>query len=143
MRIKPITKPEVDIIGEGGFEGRNGILTVYYYETEHSIEVTVVFEDEDHPSLILGHIYDLIRRWMYGEKKDIETFWIVLEDGQSFFVWIPDHKTRTASSYNFSWNHLLSESDDNPELDKKIWIDYLVKNGTRGDAEVFFRNFYL
>lgn len=45
-------------------------------DTTMSIEYTLIFNDEDHPSALLDGIYDVYRRFRYKRIADTETFYI-------------------------------------------------------------------
>ena len=71
--------PQVDVQ-----EGKNGIETVYLAEYDKGVEVTVEFADEDRPGWcgLCDCLYDCLRRPLFGRRKDIETFFVLLPKQQ-------------------------------------------------------------
>lgn len=51
----------------------------YYLPGKYIIEVTYVFNDEDHPNPVIDAAYDWYRRISWGRFEDIETFFIVVD----------------------------------------------------------------
>lgn len=112
--------PIVDI------QNGNGIASVYYDINEdtstYSIEITVVFADEDHPSKIFDFVYDLFRKQKYKRKEDVETFFIYIDKNlqlekiefnyndtgtysgeQEFFIKRPKHFSKSIFGKDFKF----------------------------------------
>jgi hypothetical protein len=133
---------------------------------EEITEVTVLFRDEDQPFFIFDQVYDLYRRFKYHRRKDIETFFLHQEStgkgvqsidfgdtysrDQKFRKGLVVHyhevigrgrlemKGERPVIYINTWNHLFSEKDTNPGLEKTVYETYASFSGTRKDAEPGF-----
>jgi len=127
------------------------------------LEVTVVFKDEDQPFFFFDAVYDLYRRFRFHRKKDIETFYIQMGDAgkrvesidfgdayskdQRFHKGFVTHYHEVVSGdriemkgerpvvYINTWNHLFSEKDTNPSLNKTFYTEYAIFDGNRTSAE--------
>ncbi len=76
--------PEVDI------KNGNDIVSVFIYrEDSKTLSVTVVFQDEDHPSWITDRLYDIYRRFKYKRKMDVETFKLLFADKSDMISALP------------------------------------------------------
>jgi len=141
----------------------NDIVDVFVKKTENQVEITVVFKDEDHPNPFVNFFYDIYRFFKYGRVKDIETFFLIVDNGKIEEVKFPGVY---AGSHNFddtenlhesislpgnvfefkngrimifinTWNHMFS----NKPLKNMKYIeisDYKVSEGTRKDAEKIY-----
>ncbi|MBB6063069.1 putative membrane protein YhhN [Thermosipho japonicus] len=139
------------------YDKENGVYQIYTFEYPDKLEVTVVFWDEDHPSLFIDFIYDIYRFFKWGRFYDIETFFIlddrvIFEDdycnSQSYFQTENLHNYKELSTdvfendgeklviYVSTWNHMFS----NKPLPNTNYITYFPTNlvGTRRDVEQFF-----
>jgi len=138
----------------------NDIIDVFVEKYENRVEITVVFKDEDHPNPFTNFFYDIYRFFKYGRVKDIETFFLVVDEEKIKEVRFPGvyagsldyddtenlHGTITlpAKAFEFkngrivifvnSWNHMFS----NKPLKNVKYVeisDYRISKGTREDAE--------
>ncbi len=57
-------------------------------DTTLSIEYTLIFKDEDHPSAFLDMLYDIYRSFKYKRIADTETFFIQFQKNDSG-IWQP------------------------------------------------------
>ncbi|MCK4665403.1 hypothetical protein KAU33_01555 [Candidatus Dependentiae bacterium] len=159
--------PIVDI------QNGNGITSVYYDINEdtstYSIEITVVFADEDHPSKIFDFVYDLFRKQKYKRKEDVETFYIYIDKNfqlekidfnyngtgtysgeQKFFIKRPKHFSKIISGRDFKLEgkrpiiyintwNHMFSEKPTSKLEYKRIDKYTLKFGSRKQVENTFR----
>lgn len=135
--------------------------------TDDILEISLVFRDEDQPIHIADWLYDAYRELKYHRKKDIETLFVHLDKGSQAFKGIDFgdaysglqvfnkpfvkhyhaivprdcfemHDGRPLIYIN-TWNHMLSESDNNPSLSKHADYSFKKFPGTRAEAEIYGR----
>ncbi|MBM9577924.1 hypothetical protein JWG45_12275 [Leptospira sp. 201903070] len=129
------------------------------------IELSLVFRDERHPSPWKDFIYRIYRKFRYGRSKDIESLRVqfsqkgewsaihlknVYSGDQTFdtdpvkhldSILKPDlmklEKKRPILYVN-TWNHMFSETDQNPTLEKKTLSDFEIRFGAREALDNFY-----
>ncbi len=149
-------------------DSRNSISSVFINQTcsgdRLTSEITVVFSDEDHPNGLIDLLYDGYRQMKYGRSADVETFTIHSQHGviekidfkhvyaadQTFYFAQVQHYDATPAGSTFeyegnrpviyinTWNHMFSETDNNPALQKLIIRTYPTYPGSRMDVEALF-----
>ena len=65
------------------FDLENLPIEFYFCHTSEGTQITIVFEDEDHPNPVIDFVYDVYRYFKWGRIKDIESFY--LKDDYIFF----------------------------------------------------------
>jgi hypothetical protein len=126
----------VDITGQIGFNGGNGLETVQRNNLSTCLrEYTLTFSDEDHPVPATDLAYDLVRIQIYGTIKDVEKFYVsngdvwFLDTGsksQSFWTLVPTHyqDVNSFSSTVYvsnTWNHMMDTSNTNSGAPLTTW----------------------
>lgn len=129
------------------------------------IELSLVFQDERHPSFWKDPIYRIYRSFKYGRVKDIESLRLqFLESGELSTIHLknvyagdqifasdpvehydavlkPDQIVREQKRpvlYVNTWNHMFKERDSNPQLPKKTWTRYTIHSGSRDELDAFY-----
>lgn len=145
-------------------DSNNGIIEVFtsLSERDLSLEVTVVFSDEDYPCLIMDFFYDIYRFFRYGRVEDIETFYIRFDsEGEIIAVDFPgvfseehafdDTKNLHASGvlmpnsitcidgrpliFINTWNHMFGVIPSFDRASEVFLFNYHLAEGNRSDAE--------
>ncbi|MBN2220345.1 MAG: hypothetical protein JW697_08725 [Kosmotogaceae bacterium] len=145
-------------------DSKNGIAEVFtdFSEEDLTLQVTVVFIDEDYPCLIIDFLYDVYRYFRYGRIEDIETFYIMFDsDGKITAIDFPgvfasDHAFDDTKNLHGSavlmpnlitfvderplifvntWNHMFGVIPSFDRTNEMMLSNYLVTEGTRWDAE--------
>ncbi len=132
----------------------NGPIDFFVFDHGSSVEVTIIFKDEDHPNPFLDPLYDLYRLAKWGRIEDIETFYITATS----VVFPDDYASVTSFSqteglhthaeipignfqvqdgkilvYVNTWNHMFSNKPL-PNLEY-VKVEFRARIGTREDAE--------
>ena len=162
-RVKPVF-----IMPTSDMERGNGIEAIFFDQRETAdgavIEITVVFLDEDHPSLLVDGLYDIYRRFRYHRVKDVETFFLYFSVNgipfsrfefpgtyageQSFYKKDVEHFSAVVPAVSFeyiesraiihvtTWNHMFRETATDTGIATTAIVDYPVYPGSRADVEV-------
>lgn len=163
--IPSVALPTVDV--------SNILQVVYVAEYENGAEITLLFKDEDRPNPFLAVLYDMLRYPLYGRTSDVETVIIIGETvhfpgtyaaKQTWNTRNPHHEDATVPMSKFdrneandwilytnTWNHLFSESPNNPgqtllfctptldEETSKTTKDYRLRRGSREEVDGMFQ----
>ena len=159
----------VFIMPEADISAGNGIEAVFFKEHNTdagiSVEVTVVFYDEDHPSAFTDGLYDFYRSFRYRRVRDVETFFFYLNpegtellyadfpgtyaEEQRFYEKKVKHYNAEIPGASFeyqegrpivhvtTWNHMFRERATEFDLWTVSVSDYPVYTGSREDVERF------
>ncbi|TGM57835.1 surface adhesion protein Lsa23 [Leptospira adleri] len=154
---------------ENDIDDGNSLEVVYCSAREtpsgKRIELSLVFQDERHPSPWKDFVYRIYRKFRYGRSKDIESLRVqfsekgewsaihlknVYSGDQTFDADPVSHldsilkpdlmklENKRPILYVNTWNHMFSETDRNPGLPKKTWSDFEIRFGTREDLDGFY-----
>ncbi|TGL61589.1 surface adhesion protein Lsa23 [Leptospira sarikeiensis] len=158
-----LSQPEIDI------QTGNGLVGIYckadITPAGFEWEISLVFQDEIHPSGWKDFFYRIYRRFRYGRTYDIESFLVRLEpdaktfqldlrnvySGEQIFEEDPVvHKDKILSSsslesrnsfpvlYINTWNHMFGEKDNNPKLTKQEIQISEFRFGSRSQLDGYF-----
>ena len=159
----------VFIMPESDISAGNGIEAVFFKEhkTEAgiSVEITVIFYDEDHPNALTDGLYDFYRSFRYRRVRDVETFFFYLNpegteilyadfpgtyaEDQRFYEKKVKHYSAEIPGTSFkyaegrpvihvtTWNHMFREMATEPKLETVPVSDYPVYTGSREEVERF------
>ncbi|MDV6235191.1 hypothetical protein CH379_006065 [Leptospira ellisii] len=147
----------------------NGLEAAYCssrdVDRERRIELSLVFQDERHPSSWKDFLYRIYRKFRYGRNKDVETLRLQISSsgnlskvhlknvysGTQKFASDPvEHydavlgperlksEGKRPVLYVNTWNHMFGETDHNPELEKQTLSEYELRYGTRDDLDGFY-----
>jgi len=145
-------------------DSKNGIAEVFtdFSEEDLTLQVTVVFTDEDYPCPVIDFLYDVYRYLRYGRTEDIETFYIRFDSGGKIIaldfpgVFAGNHAFEDTKNLHGSavlmpnvitfvderplifvntWNHMFGVVPSFDRANEILLLDYLVTEGTRKDAE--------
>lgn len=159
----------VFIMPESDISAGNGVEAVFFKEhiseAGISVEITVVFYDEDHPNSFTDGLYDFYRSLRYRRVRDVETFFFYLNpegtqilyadfpgtyaEDQRFYEKKVKHYSAEISGALFkyaegrpfihvtTWNHMFRERATEFELKTVAISDYPVYTGSREEVERF------
>ncbi|EMJ96820.1 surface adhesion protein Lsa23 [Leptospira alstonii] len=150
-------------------EDGNGLEIIYCNRREtpsgKKIELSLVFQDERHPSFWKDEVYRIYRGFKYGRHKDIESIRLHFSEtgelstvhlknvysGEQRFAEDPVRhfdsvlkseqlmkEERKPVLFINTWNHMLSEKDLNPELSKKKLDSVELRTGSREELDAFY-----
>ncbi len=129
------------------------------------IELSLVFQDERHPSIWKDKIYRIYRGFKYGRHKDIETLLLEFSkkgellnihlknvySGEQRFTADPVHHFDSVLKseqimkeegkpvlFINTWNHMFSETNMNPELSEKKLNSVELRTGSREKLDSFY-----
>ena len=157
VEIYPIIyQPVIDV-------EKNGLCAYYYGRRDYTDiqkyrqEISLVFHNENFTrSRLINHLYEWLRRLIYGRRVDIETFYAHVEHSQVTGLSFPgiysstatwhetahaDHKQPTPIRpvqdfyteaktmpyiYVNTWNHSLAPHDNNSDLRKRGYCPYHI-----------------
>ncbi len=86
------------------FDMENGPIDLFIFDHGDSLEITVVFSDEDHPDPVEDVLYDVYRFFKWGRVEDVETFFVM---GHSVFF--PDDYASVTSFFQTEDLHTRME----------------------------------
>ena len=153
--IDPTALLPILVMSQKDIDERNGIEAIFLTRSQDltSIEVTLVFKDEDHPNALADVLYDRYRVFKYGRKADLESFvmHISAETGELLDISFkgsyggnqPFATSKTKKSdavipadalvidcttlrpvlFVSTWDHLLSEIDPNTDMTDRVQVE--------------------
>ncbi|EMN69802.1 hypothetical protein LEP1GSC100_4424 [Leptospira interrogans serovar Bataviae str. UI 08561] len=150
-------------------ETGNRLEMIYCSKTEtileKKIELSLVFQDERHPSIWKDKVYRIYRGFKYGRHKDIETLLLEFSkkgellnihlknvySGEQRFAADPVHHFDSILKseqimrdegkpvlFINTWNHMFSETNMNPELSEKKLNSIELRTGSREKLDSFY-----
>lgn len=162
-RLPILVQPVRDV--ENNNELVSSYCAAYAREDGVTMELSFVFADEDKPGSVIDSLYDTYRLLRYRRKQDVETvqmhfdkmdnlldleFDTTYSGSQKFYESEGKHFTSRIQASRFesidgrivlyvnTWNHMFSETDNNPELRKDVRTDYPVFSASRDELDASY-----